>query len=226
MAIGPYLDVLDLGPIPFEQALSVQRETHNQVCSQAKNHTLILCQHPHTITLGRTSNPDNILDYRTIKDRGFDVIKGINRGGEVTYHGPGQLIGYLIFDLRSFSKDLAAYLNRIENILIDTLGHYEIQAYKRLGFRGVWSNEKKIASIGIGVSKYVTMHGFALNVNVDLKNFSLIKPCGLDIEMTSIQREKNEYVFLDQAKHLVINYCCLHFGLITQSLSEREVSYV
>ena len=225
MAIGPYLDVLDLGSISFDEALSLQFEIQSQVSSQIKNHTLILCQHPHTITLGRRSNPENILNYQAIEDKNFDVITGLNRGGEVTYHGPGQLMGYLIFDLKKFNKDLGAHLNRIENVLIDALANYRIQAHKKLGYRGVWCNKKKIASIGIGVSRYVTMHGFALNVNVDLKNFSLIKPCGLDVEITSIERETDDYVVFDEAKQLIVKYCCLHFGLITKSLKKREVSY-
>ena len=220
------LDILDLGLIPFQEAFACQLKVHNQVLVGKKPQTLILCEHPRTITLGRNSNIEDILDYQTIKNRQFDFVIGLNRGGEITYHGPGQLIGYLIFDLRKLNKDLGGFINRIEDSLIQTLSNYGIGAEKKSKFRGVWVGNKKIASIGIGVDRYVSLHGFALNVNTELSDFSLIRPCVLEVGMTSIKKEKGFRVAIQEVKSVITKNFRSNFCLSNQPIEKAEVAYV
>jgi len=130
----------------------------------------------------------------------MDFIVGVNRGGDITYHGPGQLMGYLIFDLRKLSRDLGLFINRIEDTIINTLNTFGIDSFRKYGFRGVWVKDKKIASIGLGVNKWVTIHGFGLNVNTDLNFFKMIKPCGMNIKMTSMGEVLGEPVDLNLVK--------------------------
>jgi len=221
------LDILDLGRVSFKQAFLFQLKIHNQVVSADKPDTLILCEHPPTITLSRNSNVDNIINYELIKKRNFDFVIGLNRGGEVTYHGPGQLVGYLIFDLRKIHRDLSIFFDKIESALIGTLQALEINASKKAKFRGVWVKDKKIASIGIGIDRFVSMHGFALNVNVELEHFSLIRPCGLDIEMTSIEKERGHRIPLLMLKRIIAESFMKEFVLSLSKKDRREnVCYV
>ena len=182
------IEVIDLGRVSFKEAFSRQIQVHNQILQGDSSHTLILCEHPHTITLGRHAKSSNILNYSFIKENSIDLVAGVNRGGDVTYHGPGQLMGYLIFDLRELGRDLGWFLNRIQDLIIRTVASFGLETNVKKGFRGVWIGEQKIASIGIGVDKWISLHGFGLNVNTDLRFFNIIKPCGLDVEMISFKK--------------------------------------
>lgn len=188
------ISVVDLGFISFKDAYSRQLEIHNQVLKGNTTHTLILCEHPHTITLSRKAALGNILDNSFILDKTIDLITGVDRGGDITYHGPGQLMGYLVFDLRKTGKDLGTFLDTMEEVIIKTLSRFNLCGQKKFGFRGVWVGEKKIASIGIGVKKWVSLHGFGLNVNTDLRFFEMIRPCGMDIEMTSMNEILGKHI--------------------------------
>ncbi|MDD5355999.1 MAG: lipoyl(octanoyl) transferase LipB [Candidatus Omnitrophica bacterium] len=183
------ISVVDLGKISFQKAFLRQLDIQKQVLEGEVSHTLVFCEHPHTITSTRRTDVNNILDHRFILDNNVDYVMGINRGGDITYHGPGQLMGYLIFDLRNLGRDLGLFLRNMESSIIKTLAAFNIEACSKAGFRGVWAGDKKIASIGIGVNKWVTIHGFGLNVNTELKFFEIIRPCGLDIKMTSMKKE-------------------------------------
>ena len=207
-------NVVDLGHIPFKEAFCRQHVLHAQVLSGALPHTLILCEHPHSITLGRGARASSIIDYASIAKRNINFIIGVDRGGEVTYHGPGQLMGYLLFDLRELGRNLGWFLNRIEEVLIETLSLYGMQAYRKSGFRGVWVENRKIASIGIGVQKWVSLHGFGLNVSTDLSFFNIIKPCGLDVEMTSMGKESGGSVSIERVKRAIILKTAATFGLM------------
>src|SRR2546421_10644940 len=145
---------------------------------------LLLHEHPPVVTLGRTAQAAHLL-----RPEGVDVCE-VERGGDVTFHGPGQLVGYPILDLRGYRQDLHWYLRTLEHALIVALAQLGIPAERRAGYHGVWTRGRKIASIGVHVKQWVTWHGFALNVTTDLAHFDRIVPCGIqNVEMTSVQKE-------------------------------------
>lgn len=195
--------VIDLGCISFDAAYAFQQKILQEIIYQFSPDTLIFCQHPHTVTLGRLANPKNILaDKESLINQEIDVFK-IDRGGDVTYHGPGQLVIYPIFNLAQHGKDLKKFLNNLEEVVIDFLEIFGIKGIRKSGFTGVWVEDKKIASIGIGVKKWITFHGLAVNLNTDLSYFSLIRPCGLDKEMTSLKEVLSQKVELDNCRLLL-----------------------
>lgn len=195
--------VIDLGCIEFSRALTIQKQILPAVICQQAPDTLIFCRHPHTITLGRLAKENNILASKEIlKQLGIMVLR-IDRGGEVTYHGPGQMIVYPVFNLARHGKDLKKFLYNLEQVVIDFLQHFGINGKRRGGLTGVWIDAKKIASIGIGVKKWVTYHGVAVNLNTDLEYFSLIRPCGLEVEMVSLQQVYSRSVKWQEAKSVM-----------------------
>lgn len=187
---GKLLTVRQLGVVPYGEALELQRAVAEQRIRDEIPDTLLLLEHPPVVTLGRgwksTSLP---LPLEALERRGIEVFE-IERGGDVTYHGPGQLVGYPILHLEQHRPDLHWYLRQIEETLIVALGALGISAERNQGYTGVWTKGRKIASIGIHVKQWVTWHGFALNVTTDLSPFELIVPCGIpNVEMTSIAKE-------------------------------------
>lgn len=179
------LEVVRDGLVPYREALVRQRSLAEERIAGTLPHDLLwLLEHPPVVTLGRTSHAENV-----IRGEGVEVVE-VERGGDVTYHGPGQLVGYPILDLRQHRQDLHWYLRALEQALIDALGLLGIPAERNPGFTGVWTRGRKIASIGIHVKQWVTWHGFALNVTTDLGAFDRIVPCGIpDVVMTSVQKE-------------------------------------
>jgi lipoyl(octanoyl) transferase len=147
---------------------------------------LILLEHPHTITMGRNGHMENLLAGDDIMARAGIAFHPTDRGGDVTYHGPGQIVGYPILDLREWNRDVGAYVRAIEQVLIDTLTDFGIQAGRIPKLTGVWVGERKIAAIGVHISRWITSHGFALNVSTDLRYFQYIVPCGLSKPVTSM----------------------------------------
>jgi lipoyl(octanoyl) transferase len=184
------LEVRDLGRVPYGEALELQRTLAEDRIAGRIPDTLLLLEHPPVITLGRGTRQTSLpIDPEALKRRGVEVFE-IERGGDVTYHGPGQLVGYPIIDLQQHRPDLHWYLRRLEDVLIGALSGFGIPAERREKYTGVWTRGRKIASIGIHVRQWVTWHGFALNVTTDLSPFSLIVPCGIpDVVMTSIEKE-------------------------------------
>ncbi len=169
---------VDLGMIDFRKALQKQEET---VCGIVRQHcpeTVYLVEHPHVFTVGRTGNSENLLVERDWEGRVIELIR-INRGGDITYHGPGQLVGYLHLDLRRRGCDVHGYLRGLEECLIRTIRRFGIRAFRRAHLTGVWTKKGKLASIGVGVRRWITMHGFALNLDPELRYFQLIHPCGV-----------------------------------------------
>ena len=140
---------------------------------------LVLVEHPHVITLGRNGHLENLLAGESVLDRAGIAFYPTDRGGDITYHGPGQLVGYPILDLREWKRDVGAYVRAIEQVLIDTLADFGIAAGRIPKLTGVWVDGRKIAAIGVHLSRWVTSHGFALNVHTDLSYFQYIVPCGL-----------------------------------------------
>jgi lipoyl(octanoyl) transferase len=187
---GPLI-VQDLGRRGYAEVLELQRDLCRQrIAGEIDRDILLLVEHEPVITLGRGTRTESLpLPRAEIERRGVEVFE-VERGGDVTYHGPGQLVGYPILDLRRHREDLHWYLRRLESGLVDALGHLGIQAEVNPGLTGVWTRGRKLASIGIHVKQWVTFHGFALNVTTDLSYFDLIVPCGIrDVVMTSVATE-------------------------------------
>ncbi len=179
------LEVVEGGTVPYRAALDWQRQlADDRIAGRLTQDVLLLLEHPPVVTLGRNSRAEHLL-----QPAGVDVFE-VERGGDVTFHGPGQLVGYPILDLRAYKQDLHWYLRTLEQALIDALGILAIPAERNPGLTGVWTRGRKIASIGIHVKQWVTWHGFALNVTTDLTHFERIVPCGIrGVEMTSVERE-------------------------------------
>jgi lipoyl(octanoyl) transferase len=174
-----------LGRIDYQVALQIQEETLNR-CLNDGQESVILLEHEPVYTIGRLPDKSSLRVVAQLPHPLFET----NRGGQATYHGPGQLVGYPILDLRQRGRDLHCYLRSLEDLLIDLLKEFGIRGDKVAGKTGVWVQDRKIASIGIGVRKWVTMHGFALNVASDLSGFQSIVPCGLPgVRMTAISTE-------------------------------------
>lgn len=208
---------IDWGLTDYQEAWKKQEVIFNEtVALKTKNRTenitletpnyLIFNEHPHVYTLGKSGKPENLLlDEAGLAEKHATYHK-INRGGDITYHGPGQIVGYPILDLDNFFTDIHLYLRTLEEAVILTLSDYGIVAGRYEGFTGVWldaDNEKarKICALGVRCSRWVTMHGFAFNVNADLDYFKNIVPCGIDDkDVTSMQRELGKVLDLDEVK--------------------------
>lgn len=183
--------VVNLGTVPYEDALELQRGlARDRIRGTIPEDMLLLLEHPPVVTLGRATKARNMISSpEFLASKGIELFE-VERGGDVTFHGPGQLVGYPIIDLKRHRLDLHWYLRQVEQALIDTLAAYSIPAERNVGFTGVWTKGRKIASIGVHTRDWVTWHGFALNVTTDLSYFDLIIPCGIDgVTMTSIERE-------------------------------------
>ncbi|MSQ47549.1 MAG: lipoyl(octanoyl) transferase [Deltaproteobacteria bacterium] len=175
------LHCFDLGCLEYPRALIVQEDLLHRRREGTGHDALLLVEHPPVFTLGRGAEEKNLLTPREVP------VHRVSRGGEVTFHGPGQLVGYPLIDLANHGRDVHLYLRGLEAVLIDVLATCGIAARREVGKTGVWVNEKKIASIGVGVRRWVTYHGFALNVTTDLSYFADIVPCGLvGVRMTSM----------------------------------------
>jgi lipoate-protein ligase B len=187
---GRALTVAELGVVDYDDALSVQTEMLAARVEGRIGDTLLMMEHPHVFTLGRGA------DERFIVGNRADVpIRRVSRGGQVTYHGPGQLIGYPILKLEGRDRDVTKYLRGLEAAMIDALAKFGIDAGRREGMTGVWVGARKIASIGVGIRRWTTWHGFALNVSTDLSYFDSIVPCGIEgCRMTSVCETTNRAV--------------------------------
>lgn len=182
------MEIQRLGPVRYADALEIQDRVRERLAEGTGPETVLLLEHPDVITFGRSARDGTaLLSDAELRARGYDVHR-VSRGGDVTWHGPGQLVGYPILDLARRGRDVHRYLRSLEAVLIDTLGDFGVRARRRDGFTGVWLDDAtKIASIGVGVRRWLTLHGFALCVNCDLSRFDAIVPCGLDgVRMTSL----------------------------------------
>lgn len=216
----------DLGLKEYKQAWDFQEGLLNETKALRENKDeensaghLIFCEHPHVYTLGKSGQQNNLL----IQDEFLKKINATyyqsNRGGDITYHGPGQIVGYPIFDLDKLKIGVKEYIHRLEEAIILCLAEYEMKATRLEGATGVWldagtPNARKICAIGVRVSRAVTMHGFALNVNTDLSYFSHINPCGfLDKGVTSMQKEKGSQISFDEVKEKLKRHISEVFSL-------------
>ena len=191
--------------IPYEESLRIQEELVSSRRSGEVPDQLLMQEHPHVITLGKSSTKEHVLlTKQQYAELGINVFK-VGRGGDVTYHGPGQLVGYPIIDLKPNRKDLHRYLRDLEEVLIRSLSVFSIEGRRREKLTGVWVEERKIAAIGVRVSsQWITSHGFAINVCNDLSYFETIVPCGIkDVQITSISNELGKTMATDDVAEIV-----------------------
>ncbi len=197
------MELVDLGRMSWDEAYELQLKAVEEVASGGAER-VHLVEHPNVFTLGRRADDANLLAQDAV-GRGEIDVRRINRGGDITYHGPGQLVGYPHIDLRRRNRDLHRYLRDLESALIDASAVFGVRGYRRDGLTGVWTDGGKLASIGVGVRRWVTFHGFALNVSTDLSYFSLINPCGIkDCPMTSLERESGARAPMEEVKQAVV----------------------
>lgn len=203
------LEVLQLGTIGYAEALELQERIRTERKNDSRPDTLILLEHAPVITLGRGSKPEHVLATRAELERRGIGLHEIGRGGDVTYHGPGQLVGYPILDLRPDRADVRRYVTDLEETMIRVAAEYGVTATRIEGIRGVFAGNDKLGAVGVRISQWITMHGFALNVSTDLDGFRLIVPCGLhDHGVTSLQRETSQPVQVrDVATRTVRIFC-------------------
>lgn len=214
-----YQDAWDRQERVFTETVAVKTQNRTDGTQLETPNYLIFCEHPHVYTLGKSGHPENLLlDEQGLVEKQAAYYK-INRGGDITYHGPGQIVGYPILDLDNFFTDIHLYLRTLEEAVILTLADYGIQAGRYPGFTGVWldaDNDKarKICAMGVRCSRWVTMHGFAFNVNTDLNYFKNIVPCGIDDkDVTSMQRELGFPVDTEEVKLRLRQHIAVLFNM-------------
>ena len=212
------LVVQKLGLLPYREAWEVQKELQQRLIKGEGEDTLLLCEHPPVITLGRSAKPENVLASEAeLAKQNVEVIP-IERGGDVTFHGPGQLVAYPIIDLTKKRQDVGWYMRAIEEVIIRTLARFDIEGVRIPGKTGVWISrtpeqaptvkERKIASLGVRISRWKTLHGFSINVLNSKQGFSLINPCGFaDIEVTSIEEESSRHSVSDVGVAATEEFC-------------------
>ena len=180
-------ELRDLGSLRYADAIRIQKNLVEQRKQQHIPDQLLIVEHPHVITLGRNGHQENLLASGEILERAGIDFYPTDRGGDITYHGPGQIVGYPVFDLREWKRDVVAYVRAIEQVIMDALSELGIAAGRLEGCTGVWVHGKKIAAIGIHISRWVTSHGFALNHSTDMSYFQYIVPCGITKPVTSMR---------------------------------------
>ena len=209
----------DLGLTDYFDTWQYQTEIHQKLKEEKKNinnpnpsHTLIFCEHHAVFTLGRSGSQENlIVSPEYLAENNIQFYK-INRGGDITYHGPGQIVGYPIFDLDLFFNDVHKYVRLLEESVIQTLEHYNITGYREPGYTGVWINsgyeKRKICAIGVHLSRWISLHGFAFNINTNLDHFNYIIPCGIKDEgksVTSLEKELGVKQNIEEVKYILKN---------------------
>ena len=195
----------DLGTIDYKDAWDLQKNLLNSRRKNEIDDILLLLEHPNTYTLGKTADRNNLIAQSKFLDQKKISVYDIDRGGDITYHGPGQIVGYPIIDLAGWNKDTHKYLRAIEEVIIKTCGNFNISAERNEEYTGVWIGDNKIAAIGIKVSRWITMHGFAFNVNTDLSLFDGIIPCGIkEKEVTSLQKELDKTIDINEVKTFIL----------------------
>ena len=208
--VNTKIDIQDLGKVLYKKTWNYQKELLKKRSNNEINDTLILVEHEPVFTLGKNADenhilqncPDNIKTYH------------IERGGDVTYHGPGQLVGYPILDLRNYKKSISWYMRSLEQVIIDTLFDYNITANRKKGLTGVWCNNEKIAALGVRVSRWITMHGFSLNIDPNLNHYKNIIPCGIfEHGVTSMSGVLNKTVDYEHVKKTIIKKFLYQFSI-------------
>ncbi len=201
------LEYANLGLVSYQETWDFQKATLERRFKNEIPDTFYMLEHPHTYTLGKTANGKNLLfNNIELEKKGITVFE-IDRGGDITYHGPGQIVGYPILNLKEWKQDTHLYLRNLEEVLIRTCADFGLNAGRSEGLTGVWIENRKIAAIGIKVSRWITMHGFAFNVNTDLNLFNGIIPCGItDKKVTSLNEELGKKINLIDVHEIILKY--------------------
>ncbi|HTW67353.1 MAG TPA: lipoyl(octanoyl) transferase LipB [Bryobacteraceae bacterium] len=230
----PGLEIRDLGRMRYGEALAIQQDLVARRKQGLIPDQLLFVEHPHVITQGRNGHAENLLaSEAALASAGIEYFPS-NRGGDITYHGPGQIVGYPILDLREWKRDVVAYVRAIEQVIIDALADFGIASQRVPGCTGVWVDGRKVAAIGVHISRWVTSHGFALNHTTDLRYFQYIVPCGLTKPVTSMQelgsRSSREQVIAALSSHFARQFHqpardVQRREQSTRNLEEAEVSY-
>ena len=200
--MSPSHNILDLGLSDFNETWELQKKLQTKrILNEIEDH-LLLVEHPPVYTLGKNAPKEHLLNF--VNDA--SVIQ-TDRGGNITFHGPGQLVGYPILDLNHYKRSITWYMRKLEQLIIDTLGDYGIIAGRKKGLTGVWVKDKKIAALGVRISKWVTMHGFSINVNPNLEYYKSIIPCGIeDYGITSMEVLLKEKPKMNKVKKTTIKF--------------------
>jgi len=201
------LTYCDLDVIDYKEGWNLQKELFELRHQRKINDTLLLLEHPHTYTLGKVAERKNLIGSEGyLKEKNISVFD-IDRGGDITYHGPGQIVGYPIIDLNNWQKDTHKYLRGLEEVIIRTCNDFGLCSQRVPDYTGVWIADKKIAAIGIKISRWITMHGFAFNINTDLSLFSGIIPCGISgKEVTSLHKETGRTIEIQEVKAKLLKH--------------------
>lgn len=213
------LNVIDLGQKDYKEVWDLQKIIHQKRVEKEITDTLLLVEHNPVITMGKSGKQNNLLiPFKLLEEKGIAYYQ-IERGGDVTYHGLGQVVGYPIINIKEGLIGIRPFIERLENVIIATLVEFGIKGEKKEKMIGVWTETGKICSIGVAVKRWVSFHGFAFNVNTNLKHFDLIVPCGLkNVTMTSMQKILNKEISLDRVKKSIIK----NFGVIFKKRLEER----
>ncbi len=202
-------ELRELGRLGWSETFHLQSELVNQRKADLIPDQLLIVEHPHVVTMGRNGREENLLASPELLSRSGIAFYETNRGGDVTYHGPGQIVGYPIMDLRDWKRDVHEYVRTIEQCLIDTLADFGVAGERIAGMTGVWTGAAKVAAIGVHISRWITSHGFALNLNPDLSFFQYIVPCGLTKPVTSLERLGVQAQWSEVVDRITFHFACL-----------------
>jgi len=217
------LTYCDLGFIDYKEAWDLQNEIHSKRVAGEIEDILFLLEHPNTYTLGKTAHRENLISSEEFLRQNQISVYDIDRGGDITYHGPGQIVGYPIIDLNNWHNDTHKYLRALEEVIIKTCKDYNLICERNPKYTGVWIGERKIAAIGIKVSRWVTMHGFAFNVNTNLNLFNGIIPCGIeDKTVTSLSKELGKEININEVKSKLLANFVKQFGYDNSLIVQKE----
>ena len=210
------LQFQDLGNAPYQQTWDMQKEMQSQRINNKIDDTVLLVEHEPVYTFGKNANENHLLQNYPEDVKVFHI----ERGGDITFHGPGQLVGYPIIDLHNYKMSISWYMCSLEAVIINTLNHYGIAAEHKKGLTGVWVKEEKIAALGVRISRWVTMHGFALNVNTELHYYDGIIPCGIfEYGVTSMKKLLVTAIKMDEVKKLLIK----EFNMVFHCKTDEDV---
>ena len=195
------LNFRDLGLSPYQQTWDLQKKLQSRRIKNEIEDTVLLVEHEPVYTFGKNADENHLLQNYPDNVNIFHI----ERGGDITFHGPGQLVGYPIIDLHNYKMSISWFMRSLEDVIINTLMHYGIAANRKEGLTGVWVKDEKIAALGVRISRWVTMHGFALNVNTQLHYYDSIIPCGIfEYGVTSMEKVLNKEIDMDEVKHVLI----------------------
>lgn len=223
--------VTKAGLVDYGKALELQEKIFQlKKQEEMEEDVVIFLQHPPTITVGKKGSLNELsIKRRELDEKGI-LLYHIGRGGKITYHGPGQIVGYPILDLTNYGKDLHLYLRYLEEVIIGTLTEFNVLAQRKRGLTGVWVEDKKIASIGVQAKNWISMHGFAFNINCDLSYFNLIQPCGLKSQvMTSLAHLLQKDIRVGEVEERIISHFAKVFSVRIRPVSiqqlQRKIGY-